>query len=205
MTRLAVLRHGPTAWTEAGRIQGRTDVPLSEAGRARVVGWRLPPEIEGWPRVSSPLGRCLETARLVPGLPAGGAIRVAEPLIEMAWGEWEGFRLDELRRIHGTAMRANEDLGLDFRPPGGESPRDVQERLRPWLRALAREGPDWVVICHQGVIRALYALASGWGMVGRPAQKLKDEMLHRFALDPQGLPVIERLNIPLTVPVGSRP
>ncbi|MBT7163800.1 MAG: histidine phosphatase family protein, partial [Victivallales bacterium] len=40
MTALALIRHGPTAWTETRRIQGRSDPGLSVAGRARVSKWR---------------------------------------------------------------------------------------------------------------------------------------------------------------------
>ena len=61
-------------------------------------------------------------------------------LVEMAWGEWEGRRLADLRAELGDAMIENEARGLDFRPPGGESPRDVQERLKPLLACLS--APD---------------------------------------------------------------
>ena len=68
MTRLALIRHGPTRYNEAGRMQGRIDEPLSAAGRAAVGGWRLPsgidPELTGADWVSSPLIRARETARL---------------------------------------------------------------------------------------------------------------------------------------------
>src|SRR3546814_15044213 len=66
-------------------------------------------------------------------------------------------------------MAANEARGLDFRPPGGESPRDVQDRLRPLLAELAAAGADVVAVSHKGVLRALYALASGWDLRGTPA------------------------------------
>ena len=58
-------------------------------------------------------------------------------LIEMAWGAWEGRRLSELRAELGDLMRENEERGLDFRPPDGESPRDVQNRVRPLLAEIA--------------------------------------------------------------------
>jgi probable phosphoglycerate mutase len=203
MIHLAVLRHGETTWTAEGRIQGRADIPLSDAGRTKVAAWRLPADLVDLPRRSSPLQRCLETARLLPGTAHGVTIRVSHSLIEMDWGEWEGYSLDELRRRHGTVMQNLENQGLDFRAPGGESPREVQDRLQPWLRRLADEGQDCVVICHKGVMRALYALATGWAMVGKPPQKLKDAMLHRFALDEDGTPHVERLNIALVPGAGE--
>ena len=38
---LALLRHGPTSWTAARRLQGRADLPLSPEGRQAVARWRL--------------------------------------------------------------------------------------------------------------------------------------------------------------------
>ncbi|HEY9536178.1 MAG TPA: histidine phosphatase family protein, partial [Kiloniellaceae bacterium] len=98
----------------------------------------------------------------------------------------------------GAGMAANEARGLDFRPPGGESPRDVQDRLRPLLAELADAGEDVVAVSHKGVLRALYALASGWDMRGKPATKLADACAQAFTLEAGGVPRVERLNIPLT-------
>mgnify|MGYP003694664723 CR=1 FL=1 len=135
---VAFLRHGSTAWNEQGRMQGRRDVPLSERGRDEVRAWRLPsastavPPVEPtW--VSSPLRRAVETAEIL----SGATPQCESALIEMDWGEWEGFDLDELRRRHGEAFARNEAAGLDFRPPGGESPREVRDRVMSWLAANA--------------------------------------------------------------------
>lgn len=193
MTLLLMLRHGPTAWNEAGRIQGRSDQPLSEAGRAAVAAWMLPPEATGARWLSSPLARARETAAIL----HDGAIAVEPRLIETDWGAWEGRTLAALRAELGEAMAANEARGLDFRPAGGESPRDVQDRLRPLLAELAEDSNTVVAVSHKGVLRALYALASGWDLRGRPETKLQDGCAHLFALGPGGRPTIERLNIPL--------
>ena len=65
MTLLALLRHGPTAWTREHRLQGRTDLPLDAAGRATVIGWRLPSELRSFCWLTSPLARCTETTALL--------------------------------------------------------------------------------------------------------------------------------------------
>lgn len=193
MTLLMMLRHGPTAWNEAGRIQGRSDPPLSAAGRAAVATWALPPEAGGARWLSSPLLRARETAAIL----WQGAVAIEPRLIETDWGEWEGQTLAGLRARLGEAMAANEARGLDFRPPGGESPRDVQDRLRPLLAELAERPEPVVAVSHKGVLRALYALACGWDLRGKPETKLLDGCAQLFALDPQGRPTIERLNLPL--------
>lgn len=197
MTTLSLIRHGPTEWTEAKRLQGRTDVPLSGAGRRAVAGWRLPDDVRRAQWLSSPLQRCRETADILGCNHAGaGPVSIESRLAEMSFGEWEGRSLQELRATHGPAMADWEAMGLDFRAPGGESPRDVQARIAPWLREIAAADGHRLAITHKGVIRALYAQASGWNMLGNPPTKLRYDALHRFVVDDTGIR-IERLNIPL--------
>lgn len=190
-TDLLILRHGPTTWNAEGRIQGRIDQPLSDAGRAVVRGWRLPPEAGGRIWYASPLSRAWETAGLL-----GLAPRPEPRLREMDWGEWEGMRLADLAAA-GILTPDLESRGLDLRRPGGESPRDVQERLRPWLAAVAAGGEPAGAVAHAGVIRALYALAVGWDMADKPPHKIRDACAHVFSLASDGTPSLVRLNIPL--------
>jgi probable phosphoglycerate mutase len=189
VTRLLVIRHGETDWNAAQLMQGRADRRLSEAGRASFRSVRLPPGWDGAVCLASPLQRAMETARLL------GLDPVAEDrLIEMDWGEWEGRSLAELRAEEGEAMAENEAHGLDFRPPGGESPRDVQARLKPLLAGLAT---PTVAVTHKGVLRALYALATGWSMKEKPPDKLRDGCAHAFDVGADGAPAVAELNIPL--------
>lgn len=194
MTPLLVIRHGPTAWNAARRLQGRSDQPLSDRGRAAVERWRLPAGFDDARWFTSPLLRARQTAALL-----GHADAEAAPaLIEMDWGAWEGETLAALRQRLGPAMQSREELGLDFRPDGGESPRAVQARLRPWLRCIGAEAKPAVAVCHKGVMRALYALASGWDMTGKPPQKLRANHAQAFAVDAAGNIAVARLNLPLT-------
>lgn len=64
--RIYIIRHGETEWNKLGRLQGRTDIPLNETGRelTRRVGYALR-DIPFSRVISSPLGRAVETARLV--------------------------------------------------------------------------------------------------------------------------------------------
>ncbi len=193
MTALLLLRHGPTQWNETKRVQGRSDVPLSAAGRAEVQTWRVPAEFTGFDWITSPLLRAVETA----GLLTGGEKPRDARLAEMDWGEWEGQQLDVLRRQLGDLMRAWEAKGLDFSAPGGESPRQVQQRLMPFLkeRAAARNGA--IAVAHKGIIRAVYALAAAWDMTGPSPHKLGEPCAHLFDLARDGTPRIARLNIAL--------
>ena len=169
MALLALIRHGPTDWNAARRLQGRSDLPLWPEGRQAVAGWRLAPEVAGFAWLTSPLVRARETAALL-----GHAEAPVEPrLIEMSFGEWEGRSLRDLRADPGPAMAEIEGRGLDFAAPGGESPREVQARIRPLLAEIGRDGRDRVAVTHKAVIRAIYALATGWPMPGEPPTRLR--------------------------------
>lgn len=192
MTALVVLRHGPTAWSAERRLQGRTDLPLSAKGRDRVSRWRLPAAMGDHDWVSSPLARAVETAGLLGGTPA-----VEPRLIEMSFGAWEGCRLADLRTAAPADVAARERRGLDFRAPEGESYREVQTRLSGWMAERAALRRPTLAICHKAVIRALYALAVGWQMTGPPPDRLADDTCHRFDLAANGVPKIDRLNVPL--------
>jgi probable phosphoglycerate mutase len=187
MTLLALLRHADTAWSAEGRIQGRSDPPLSRTGRESLAGRRLPAACRGMRIVTSPLARCVETAAL---LGAPGAPREAR-LAEMSWGAWEGRRLEELRAELGEAMRENEDRGLDFRPEGGESPREVLARVSEWLTEVS---VPTLAVTHRGVIRAVLAAATRWDMRGKPPAKLDWSAFHFFEVE-NGEPAVERLNV----------
>jgi len=201
MTLLAMLRHGPTRWNAAGRIQGHTDVSLSEEGAREVARWRLPPEVEGARWHVSPLLRAVQTARLL----GATDLRFVPALGEMRWGEWEGRLLADIRAADPEGVADIEARGLDFAPPGGESPRAVQARIRPWLAAAARVGTPVIGVTHKGVIRALYAEAAAWPMLGRPPDRLDWSSLHLFRLDAEGAPRIERLNLSLRVDDDGAP
>jgi probable phosphoglycerate mutase len=184
--RLIVLRHGRTAWNVQGRLQGRADIDLDPVGRREVSDWRCP---EGWrdlPCWVSPLRRARQTADLL----GRDDVRVAPELIEMDWGSFEGHRLVDLRVEHGADLATNEARGLDFRPPGGESPREVMARLVPWLRSRADGREGALVVTHKGVRRALLALASGWDMRGPPPFKVGNDAALELEVDVSGRPTV---------------
>lgn len=193
MIPVLLIRHGPTQWNVEGRIQGQADVRLSKAGRAEVRHWLLPQEYKSYDWEASPLARALETAQLL------GAVNVHTDarLVEMSWGEWEGCTRTELRAANGGAVAENEARGLDFRPPGGESPRAVLARLKDWLADVAHRGRPVVAVTHQGIIRAALAVATGWDMIGKPPHRLNRASAHLFRIDRDGRLGLQRININL--------
>jgi probable phosphoglycerate mutase len=190
----AVLRHAPTVWNGEGRLQGTTDIPLSADGEAAAKAWHLPAPADGWRRMCSPLQRARRTAELVqPSV----AIVVDSRLREMSFGIWEGKSVAQLRAEGGERFAEAERLGLDFHPPGGESPRMAIDRLKGWTAELAATGEPAVAVTHKAAIRALLALATGWDMTGRQPLKLDWRCLHFFSARADGSVTLDRPNVSL--------
>tara|TARA_R110002049_G_scaffold307712_2_gene509107 strand:- start:79650 stop:80234 length:585 start_codon:yes stop_codon:yes gene_type:complete len=177
MIRLALLRHGHTDWNRAGRIQGRTDVPLDPTARAELGRLCLPAPWDQATLWSSPLVRARETAALV----SGRAPRCDPALIEMNWGYWEGLRGTDLRADPASGYRDIESWGWAYTPPGGESPDALRARLIPWACALTTNA---VAVCHIGVMRVLLAHASGWNFNGAAPFQIKRNRLYIITISP---------------------
>ena len=142
----------------------------------------------------SPLQRARRTAELMqPSMP----VAVDSRLREMSFGGWEGKSVAQLRAEGGESFAAAERLGLDFHPPGGESPRMAMDRLREWTREVAATGQPVVAVSHKAAIRALLALATGWDMTGRQPVKLDWRCLHFFTTQADGGVCLVRPNVPL--------
>ncbi len=199
MTLLGMVRHGSTEWNELGRAQSRSDIPMSNKGRYEVQHWQLPIEYLEFDWVASPLVRSIETAKILKGC----TVPTDDRLLEMDWAEWEGKHLEELRDEIGDLRAAWREKGIDFRAPGGESPRDVQVRLMSFFEERAAAPLSTIAVCHRGVIRATYALATDWDMMSEPVHQLADNCIHLFQLAPNGFPSLHKLNISLDCNAGS--
>lgn len=176
MIRLALLRHGHTHWNRAGRIQGATDIPLDDQGRADLAEFTLPSPWDTADLWSSPLLRAAETARIV----SDRDPMLAPELSEMNWGQWEGLRGVDLEADPKSGFRHIEDWGWQYHAPEGESPGDLLKRLTPWIDTLKR---DAVVVCHIGVMRVLLAQAHGWEFDGPAPFRIKRNRLFVLTVD----------------------
>jgi len=194
--RFALLRHGVTEWNAQKRIQGHSDISLSTDTVASYRKLRLPDVWCSVPWYCTPLSRTRETADALSITPVS-----PEPaLIEMNWGQWEGRILPELRAELGDTMRENEDRGWDFRPDGGESPRDVLQRVEGFL--CRSPVPEFGAITHKGVIRAVYAAAKPWNMMGKIPDTLDWQRLHVFEWNEKDGFSVSELNVPLIAVSG---
>jgi broad specificity phosphatase PhoE len=189
--KIAFLRHGPTEWNAAGRVQGHTDIPLSEAGFAKMAALRLP--FTARRIYSSPMLRARQTVQ---------ALGLENPvldarLMEQNWGAWEGLTRAEILSRHGADafVKAGSNQGEAFRPGGGESTGELHARVAAFLKDTARDDSDAVGIAHLGVLRAAYTLATGWDMTAHMPTELDVSKILLLSVDAKGQPAIERLNL----------
>lgn len=148
MTRFFLVRHGETDWNKNRIIQGVSDIPLNDTGRAQAAAAG---EILARHRfdllVSSPLSRAQETAMIIArrlGMPAP---LLVPDLIERNYGEAEGSS--------GLDLEARYPAGTEV--PGRESREQVTDRVLRVLHDLAVRHPaaDILAVAHGGVIRSV--------------------------------------------------
>ena len=163
---LYYVRHGETDFNRQGRLQGRRDTVLNAHGRQQAAecgvllrdlfarDHRRPQDFK---YVASPLKRARETMEIVRatlGLQPHD-YKVDARLIEIAYGEWEGLTLQEIETQNASVLSARERDKWDFAPPGGESYRELADRIGKWYGSLTA---DSVVAAHGGGVRALMAI-----------------------------------------------
>lgn len=140
-----LLRHGETAYNAEKRYQGVRDIPLSDAGRAKLQRADFSPRTV----YVSPLCRARESASIL--FPTA-AQTVVPGLREMCFGAFEGRNYEEME--HDPAYRAWVDGGCMGRCPGGESRVEFSERVCAAFERLAdaavRAGENMLVIAAHG-------------------------------------------------------
>ncbi len=102
---LYIVRHGETEWNKEHRLQGQTNIHLTEYGKslARKTGEALK-EVRIDKIYSSPLDRSYETALLIRG-DRNIPIEKDDRLIELNFGKFEGKTVPELQNDDSTSFR----------------------------------------------------------------------------------------------------
>jgi len=174
--RIGLIRHGRTDWNRAGLLQGRTDRPLEEGEPERLAELALPTPWNMAAIVASPLIRASETARILSGTPPPTDPR----LIEMNFGDWEGRSGKDLRADPESDFRDVEYWGWEYRPPNGESPLEVWQRVSAALDDLKQ---DTLIVCHIVIMRVILAKAHGWEFEGHPPFQIKRDRIYGVTFD----------------------
>lgn len=151
-----LIRHGETAWSLSGAHTGRTDIPLTEAGRANAAAiGRYLARLRFAVVLTSPLARAIATCRLA-GF--GEVARIDANLREWDYGDYEGRTTTEIR-----ASRPDWSL-WDDGVPNGETVEQVGARAdavlaRQDVVEALQAGGDVAFFAHGHLLRIL---ASRW-------------------------------------------
>ena len=148
-TTILFVRHGETDWNLERRVQGHTDRPLNETGRAQARALAAELSDERLTAVySSDLVRAHETAAIV-AEPHGLEVTVLPDLRERDFGTWEGLTDDEIRNRFPQASTGHWG--------DAETPAEMTRRVVDALERIAAAHPGGrvLVVAHGGPARAL--------------------------------------------------
>ncbi|MFP6656112.1 MAG: histidine phosphatase family protein [Myxococcota bacterium] len=157
---ITLVRHGQTSANLDGVWHGSTDTPLTPHGhdQAAAAGAFIKANLAPISCVyASPLQRAHRTAAAI-AESLGLTPNLEADLVEYDLGEWEGLSFAELfeekKLFHN--MRADHD----YRPHGGESPKQVGDRIAKALRRIADRHPGErvVVVSHGGALSIAFGL-----------------------------------------------
>lgn len=175
MADIILIRHGETLWNRERRMQGQTDTPLSDTGRAQAAA--LGERLARCPLValySSDLMRARDTAHAI-AQRTGREIVLDERLRERRFGIFEGLTYAEMSERHPEAFERFQSRDPDYVIPGGECAREFHLRVLACLTEIAErhEGEQVAVVTHGLVLDALYRAAHGLTLeVPRPVPLL---------------------------------
>ena len=194
-TRLLAIRHGETAWNVDTRIQGQLDIGLNDTGRwqARRLGEALADEPLA-AVYSSDLQRAWETAQALaaPHEPRGLVVTAEVGLRERHFGTLQGRTWSEIETQWPEAATQWRSRVPDWAPEGGESLRQLRERISNCVQRLAAAhvGESIALVAHGGVMDALYRLATGVDTQAPRTWVLGNAAINRLLWTPQALTLV---------------
>ncbi len=163
---LYLIRHGESQYNAEGRIQGQTDIPLSEMGQRQAEAIAAAfDQIKLDAVISSPLLRASQTAA---PLAERKSMRVEfmDEFKEIHAGIFAGLLWDEIEVKYPQYAIPWSEQHPDFVIPGGESRRQLMERGERALRKVHERGLQQVaIVAHGGVL-----CAGLKGLLGIPAE-----------------------------------
>jgi broad specificity phosphatase PhoE len=182
-TTLFLVRNADTDFTRDGRVAGRRDIGLSQAGRVQAGELRdrlAAAKFEINEILASPLPRAVETAEIVAAQFGQGVVRDPR-LIDFDAGRWEGQSHKDI----GASPDYQRFIAnpVDESIPGGERIGDVRDRIVGAVsQALADNelGANIVIVSHAGPLRVLLAHYLGMNLVH----------YHRLRLSPASVSVL---------------
>ncbi|HSH06368.1 MAG TPA: histidine phosphatase family protein [Burkholderiales bacterium] len=182
VTTLILVRHGETAWNAEGRVQGQTDVPLNDVGRAQAAALVPVLAAEGFSALySSDLLRVRETAQPT-ARALGLEVRLEAGLRERHYGMFETLTYVECRERFPDEFERFREKELSFDFGSGESLQAFHERALASAGAIAARhaGETVLVFTHGGVLEMLYREATARGLRSTRDFEIPNAAINRF-------------------------
>ena len=170
-TILGLLRHGQTDWNIDLRLQGSTDIPLNDTGRAQALLAAATLQREDWDVIiASPLSRAKDTAEIV-ALELGMSVSIVPELIERSFGVAEGLDHATWRKLYESHQVIE----------GLESLEDLRARTVLLLDLIANEysGQRVLAVSHGAFIRKVLTIVTD-GELPREGERLSNASLNKF-------------------------
>ena len=151
--KIYLIRHGQTDWNVAGKIQGKTDIPLNETGRRQAACLAKGMEHRPVAQIfSSDLIRARETARAI-GESQHVEVETLSGLEEIGFGKWEGMTLEQIQVIFPTEYEKWCENPVMVAPPGGESLSQIKERCRKVMEEILKmANGDFAIVSHGAML-----------------------------------------------------
>jgi len=187
-TRICLIRHGETRWNAEGRIQGHTDIPLNETGRAQALAMAFNAAHHRFHAIySSDLLRATETAQVL-AQREDLEVKLLPQLRERHFGLFQGLTAAQGAERHPEAYAHYIARDLDYDFGTGESLRGFAERVVDGIDWLVRHhgGQTIAAVCHSGVLDVVYRRASGRPLDTPRDFKIPNCALNWFHFDGQG-------------------
>lgn len=173
MTIVCLVRHGETHWNAQGKIQGKTDIPLNEAGARQAAQCGAYLTASDWDLIiTSPLQRARRTAEIINdtlGLP----LIEMEEFAEKHFGDAEGMTYEERAHTFPNRLYPNQEDNEFF-----------AERLAAGLKIINDRYPEQrvLLVSHGGVINAILGELSD-GEIGSGKTRLLNACLSHIHFD----------------------
>lgn len=161
-----LIRHGETEFNVEGKFQGQSDSPLTAEGKdqiyhvARMLKIELGDDLHNWEIISSPLGRAMDSTKLLCEALAYDVNKVKTDvrLAEVSVGNWAGLYIEDIKAQWPRLLEGTNHYNWYFNSLDGERYEDVKGRIEEWMESVKHK-KKLIVVAHgvtSRIIRGLY-------------------------------------------------
>jgi len=152
---LILIRHGETIWNKEGRVQGLSDIELSDVGlnQARKLALSIQ-DLNIKAIYSSPVKRAYQTAQIINEI-HNAPIFLEPGLVEMDQGDFEGLTFQELKTCEKDFLQRWMKDPAAVTMPNGESLAGLQKRAWSVVANIIDKTEDALIVSHNFTIAAI--------------------------------------------------